>query len=194
MGKLPLGGLQWAAGVPDEGFAGGLTGGPAMGTPGCRLRHDPSPADPATFESYVKLLEQGSGGVARTAAAARLLQREATDAHIYAQGAIKALQAAADDGWFEGRGANLEPLPGPPLYTGEGAEVVNTYVPPQTVGASQLAMTTPPVSWKLAQVLPDSTHGSILLALAGRDKQVTGSSLPTLRRQWQSVSAGAVFL
>lgn len=78
---------------PDEGISGGLLGSRRS----CSQRQIQSPADPATFESYVELMRQGSAGAARVAAAARILQREAHKTSLTAKAAMGALYKAGED-------------------------------------------------------------------------------------------------
>lgn len=78
---------------PEEGIAGAMLG----YRPACSQRQIQSPADPATFESYVELMRQGAAGAARTAAAARILQREAHRTSLTAKAAMGALYKAGED-------------------------------------------------------------------------------------------------
>lgn len=78
---------------PEEGISGGLFGAKFA----CSNRQIQSPADPATFESYVELMRQGAAGSARVAAAARVLQREAHRTSLTAKAAMGALYKAGED-------------------------------------------------------------------------------------------------
>lgn len=78
---------------PDEGVSGAMLGYRSA----CSKRQIQSPADPATFESYVELMRQGAAGAARVAAAARILQREAHRTSLTAKAAMGALYKAGED-------------------------------------------------------------------------------------------------
>jgi len=78
---------------PDEGIAGSMFGYRVA----CSNRQIQSPADPASFESYVELMRQGAAGSARVAAAARILQREAHRTSLTAKAAMGALYKAGED-------------------------------------------------------------------------------------------------
>lgn len=80
---------------PDNGISGDMFG--FRPFQACSQRQIQSPADPATFESYVELMRQGAAGSARVAAAARILQREAHRTSLTAKAAMGALYKAGED-------------------------------------------------------------------------------------------------
>ncbi|CAK8996733.1 unnamed protein product [Durusdinium trenchii] len=81
----------------SSGPAGGLAGDLLPYQNQCSLRDVESNVDPASYEHFIETLRQGSAGLLRVGAAARVLQREAHKTSTFAKAALGAATSILDD-------------------------------------------------------------------------------------------------